>query len=124
MVKGENYPNKKQCAHFGRHTVLYFSELYLLPHNVIFYAVTDDHQLTIAEEFGVCRRLQNGGSIRQVCRRFGTIFARRNFFAEKFTHAGNTINTGLPACCIYHFTVQFLYSSAQNRQNAENTAIV
>ena len=50
--------------------------------------------------------------------------ALENFFQKKHTHAGSIVNTTLPACCIYHFTLQNLQSSAQNYQNAEDTAIL
>ena len=50
--------------------------------------------------------------------------AHENFFQKKHTHAGSIVNTTLPAWCIYHFTLQNLQSSAQNYQNAEETAIL
>ena len=34
------------------------------------------------------------------------------------------MNTTLPACYIYHFTLQIHKSSAQNYQNAEDTALL
>ena len=55
---------------------------------------------------------------------FGTIFARRKLFSKKYTHAGSLVNTILPACCIYHFTLHILQPSAQNYQNAEDTALL
>ena len=55
---------------------------------------------------------------------FGTIFGTRKLFSKKITHAGSLENTTLPACCIYHFTLQIHKSSAQNYQNAEDTAIL
>ena len=51
---------------------------------------------------------------------FGTIFARRKLFSKKYTHAGSLVNTILPACCIYHFTLQNLQYSAQNPFRAED----
>ena len=45
--------------------------------------------------------------------------AKRTFF-KKYTHAGSLVDTILPACCIYHFTLQNLQSSAQNDYNAED----
>ena len=51
---------------------------------------------------------------------FGAIFARRNFFQKKYTHAGGLVNTALPACYIYHFTLQILKPSAQNPFRAED----
>ena len=51
-------------------------------------------------------------------------FGTRKLFSKKYTHAGRIVNTTLPACCIYHFTLQNLQSSAQNYQNAEDTAIL
>ena len=51
---------------------------------------------------------------------FGTIFARRKLFSKKYTHAGSLVNTILPACCIYHFTLHILQSSAQNPFRAED----
>ena len=50
--------------------------------------------------------------------------ARENFFSKKYTHAGIIINTTLPACYIYHFTLQIHKSSAQDYQNAEDTALL
>ena len=50
--------------------------------------------------------------------------AHENFFQKKYTHAGSLVNTTLPACCIYYFTLQNLQSSAQNYQNAEDTALL
>ena len=46
--------------------------------------------------------------------------ARENFFQKKYTHAGSLVNTAFPACCIYHFTLQILQSSAQNPFRAED----
>ena len=50
--------------------------------------------------------------------------AHENFFQKKYTHAGSLVNTTLPACYIYHFTLQIHKSSAQNYQNAEDTALL
>ena len=50
--------------------------------------------------------------------------ARENFFRKKYPHAGSIVNTTLPACYIYHFTLQIHKSSAQNYQNAEDTALL
>ena len=55
---------------------------------------------------------------------FGTIFGARKLFSKKYTHAGSIVNTTLPACYIYHFTLQIHKSSAQNYQNAEDTALL
>ena len=46
--------------------------------------------------------------------------ARENFFSKKHTHVGSLVNTKHPACCIYHFTLQNLQSSAQNPFRAED----
>ena len=43
---------------------------------------------------------------------------------KKYTHAGSLVNTTLPACHIDYFTLQIYKSSAQNYQNAEDTAIL
>ena len=53
---------------------------------------------------------------------FGTIFVTRKLFSKKYTHAGNIVNTTLPACYIYHFTLQIHKSSAQNPFRAEDLA--
>ena len=55
---------------------------------------------------------------------FGTTFGTRKLFSKKYSHAGSLINTTLPACYIYHFTLQIHKSSAQNYQNAEDTALL
>ena len=55
---------------------------------------------------------------------FGTIFGTRKLFSKKYTHAGSLVNTTLPVCCIYNFTLHILQSSAQNYQNAEDTALL
>ena len=41
-------------------------------------------------------------------------------FFKKYTHAGSLVNTTLPACYIYHFTLQIYKSSAQNSFRAED----
>ena len=51
---------------------------------------------------------------------FGTIFGTRKLFSKKYTHAGSLVNTTLPACHIYYFTLQILKSSAQNPFRAED----
>ena len=51
---------------------------------------------------------------------FGTIFGTRKLFSKKYTHAGSIVNTTLPACYIYHFTLQIHKSSAQNLFRAED----
>ena len=50
--------------------------------------------------------------------------ALKNFFQKEYTHAGRMVNTTLPACHIYYFTLQIYKSSAQNYQNAEDTALL
>ena len=35
----------------------------------------------------------------------------KTFFQKKYTHAGSLVNTILPVCCIYHFSLQNLQSS-------------
>ena len=45
---------------------------------------------------------------------------RKHFSKKKYTHAGSLVNTTLPACCICHFTLQYLQSSAQNPFRAED----
>ena len=50
--------------------------------------------------------------------------ARENFFQKKYTHAGSLVNTTLPVLYIYHFTLHILKPSAQNYQNAEDTALL
>ena len=34
--------------------------------------------------------------------------AHKNFFQKKYTHARSLVNTTLPACYIYHFTLQMV----------------
>ena len=51
---------------------------------------------------------------------FGIPSEYENIFQKKYTHAGSLVNTTLPACCICHFTLQYLQSSAQKHQNAED----
>ena len=46
--------------------------------------------------------------------------AHENFFQKKYTHAGSIVNTILPACHIYYFTLQIYKSSAQNPFRAED----
>ena len=51
---------------------------------------------------------------------FGTIFGARKLFSKKYTHAGSLVNTTLSVCCMYHFTLRILQSSAQNPFRAED----
>ena len=51
---------------------------------------------------------------------FGATFGTRKLFSKKYIHAGSPVNTTHPACCIYHFTLQILQSSAQNPFRAED----
>ena len=51
---------------------------------------------------------------------FSTIFGTRKLFSKKYTHAGSLVNTTLPACYIYHFTLQIYKSSAQNHFRTED----
>ena len=51
-------------------------------------------------------------------------FGTRKLFSKKYTHAGSIVNTTLPALYIYHFTLHILKPSAQNYQNAEDTALL
>ena len=44
----------------------------------------------------------------------------KTFFKKKYTHAGSIVNTTLPACHIYYFTLQIYKSSAQNPFRAED----
>ena len=96
--------------------------------------------------------------LRKVCFLYKLItfnFRHAKTFFKTHTHAGSLVNTTLPACCIYHFTLQNLQSSylaqwartinrianrlvslnglerviasdfsAQNYQNAEDTALL
>ena len=47
-------------------------------------------------------------------------FGIRKHFSKKYTHAGRIVNTTLPACFIYHFSLRNLQSAAQKHQNAED----
>ena len=51
---------------------------------------------------------------------FGTTFGTRKLFFKKIHSHGNYCNTDASACCIYHFTLQILQSSAQNPFRAED----
>ena len=51
---------------------------------------------------------------------FGTIFGARKLYFKKIHLRGSSCNTGASACCIYHFTLQILQSSAQNPFRAED----
>ena len=54
------------------------------------------------------------------CKPSAQYSALRKKITKKYTHAGSLVNTTLPVCCIYHFSLQNLQSSAQKYQNAED----
>ena len=51
---------------------------------------------------------------------FGTIFGTRKLFSKKIHSRGNSCNTDASACCMSHFTLQILQSSAQSPFRAED----
>ena len=51
---------------------------------------------------------------------FGTIFGTRKLFSKKIHSCGNSCNTDASACCMSHFTLHILQSSAQNPFRAED----